>query len=328
MDIFRIDHHDDEQFERWFSVFDQAYAADHPEHPRATLAAFRGYVRGMEKSTDTACWVAADGDTWMGAVEDARPLRDNRTTVLAAVAVHPDHRRRGIGAALVDAVRFDATRAGRRRLITELPDMPSSSEAGRHFLESLGASPALATDVRSLRPPLVRTGPWMAELEEKTAGYQIVSWEGAAPEWAVESWCELAGRLVLDAPMGDLDYEPEVHDADRLRETEATIELMERRSWCAGAAIDDRLVAMTQIVTERAPDRPAYQWDTVVAPEHRGHRLGLAVKLANHRQIDASGQSVEEIWTYNATANGPMIRVNELLGFELRGHSIEFQMDW
>ena len=58
-----------------------------------------------------------------------------------------------------------------------------------------------------------------------------------------------------------------------------------------------------------------FQSGTIVAPEHRGHRLGLAIKLANHRQLRAHFPSCRVLVTGNADVNAPMNAVNEALGF-------------
>ena len=56
---------------------------------------------------------------------------------------------------------------------------------------------------------------------------------------------------------------------------------------------------------------------TVVRPEHRGHRLGLAVKIANVEELAQRAPDVRLIVTGNASANAPMIAVNEMMGFEV-----------
>ena len=60
----------------------------------------------------------------------------------------------------------------------------------------------------------------------------------------------------------------------------------------------------------------AYQQDTLVLREHRGHGLGLALKAATHagpRRRVARGCAPSGRGT--PTTNGPMIAVNEALGY-------------
>ncbi len=64
---------------------------------------------------------------------------------------------------------------------------------------------------------------------------------------------------------------------------------------------------------------------TVVHPLHRGHRLGLAVKLANLDFLAEQAPAVRLIVTGNAQTNAPMIAVNDMLGFEVAGVGMFWQ---
>jgi hypothetical protein len=45
----------------------------------------------------------------------------------------------------------------------------------------------------------------------------------------------------------------------------------------------------------------AYQWGTSVRPDHRGHRLGLAVKAANLRLLQETHPQVTTVVTTTRT---------------------------
>jgi hypothetical protein len=62
-----------------------------------------------------------------------------------------------------------------------------------------------------------------------------------------------------------------------------------------------------------------------VRRDARGHRLGLAVKLANLRLLQAERPDIEVLTTYNAEVNTHMIEVNERLGFRPVARLGEFQ---
>ena len=64
---------------------------------------------------------------------------------------------------------------------------------------------------------------------------------------------------------------------------------------------------------------------TVVHPAHRGHRLGLAVKLANLEALARRAPAVRTIVTGNAAVNAPMIAVNDMMGFRIAGEGIFWQ---
>ena len=58
---------------------------------------------------------------------------------------------------------------------------------------------------------------------------------------------------------------------------------------------------------------------TLVHPEHRGHRLGLAVKLANLEFLAEQAPAVRSSSRATRRSNAPMIAVNDMMGFEVAG---------
>lgn len=76
-----------------------------------------------------------------------------------------------------------------------------------------------------------------------------------------------------------------------------------------------RPVGHTQLVFPESDPEDVYQWDTLVLSPHRGHSLGLSLKV---HAMDSARDLLEGrklIHTYNAASNGSMIAVNELMGF-------------
>ena len=80
-----------------------------------------------------------------------------------------------------------------------------------------------------------------------------------------------------------------------------------------------RLVACTELAIGAEAPGQAWQMLTVVRPDHRGHRLGLAVKLANLDALARQEPRVGVVVTGNAVVNAPMIAVNDMMGFEVAG---------
>ena len=78
------------------------------------------------------------------------------------------------------------------------------------------------------------------------------------------------------------------------------------------------------MVNQRAAWR-GFQSGTLVSPEHRGHALGLAVKLANHRQIRAMFPDCRVLITGNADVNAAMNKVNDALGYREVERCVEMQ---
>jgi hypothetical protein len=62
-----------------------------------------------------------------------------------------------------------------------------------------------------------------------------------------------------------------------------------------------------------------------VLPEHRGHRLGLAMKLATHRRILHVYPECAYVETGNAGVNAAMKSVNDQLGYRVVERCLDVQ---
>ncbi len=60
-----------------------------------------------------------------------------------------------------------------------------------------------------------------------------------------------------------------------------------------------------------------FQWGTLVLPEHRGHRLGMAVKAANLEELARLAPERRSVQTMNDEQNPWMVQINKDLGFEI-----------
>jgi len=57
------------------------------------------------------------------------------------------------------------------------------------------------------------------------------------------------------------------------------------------------------------------QWGTYVHRDHRGHRLGMATKARNLLTVQKSHPERTLLHTTNSPVNGPMVSINEAMGF-------------
>jgi hypothetical protein len=129
-------------------------------------------------------------------------------------------------------------------------------------------------------------------------------------------------------PWGDLDWEAESWDVPRLRELERVIE-EQKRLRVVTAAHDDatgHLVAYTDLGISTLSPQTAYQWDTLVMREHRGHRLGLLVKVANLRFAQRLVPEVTRVITWNAESNKHMLAINQVIGFVPEVRNAEWEL--
>jgi RimJ/RimL family protein N-acetyltransferase len=76
---------------------------------------------------------------------------------------------------------------------------------------------------------------------------------------------------------------------------------------------------LTEIAVDPADPVWGHQMITGVTREHRGHRLGLLVKIAMLEWLREAEPTLERIQTWNAESNRYMIAVNEALGYTILG---------
>jgi len=311
---------DDALFPDWCGVWAAAQLADRPdEAPRTAtdhVALGRELLSDGGSRTGTHRAAVVDGAV-AGALRLILPLRDNGTVAIVDLAVHPDHRRRGIGSALLAEALDLAAAHGRTDVIADV-DEPGPDSPGRAFALRHGWTCDLLETRRDLVLPVDEDR--LAVLEaDAGAGYDVVTWRDRTPEDLLEDRALLARRMTTDAPQGDLPVEEEDWDGARMREHEAVSLARGRTVLSAGAVRDGRLVAYTDLQIPLAQPERAQQAGTLVLREHRGHRLGARMKVAVLRRVAAEFPAVRRISTYNSEGNRPMVAVNEALGFRPAG---------
>lgn len=294
-------------------------------------------VRAMMQDTGSHTWTGGwsavvDGET-VGAGWMRTPLLDNLELAEMTVHVLPSHQRRGIGAALVARLEDEARSRG-RRVLTGLASWPHDlgSEGlgapGPSFARAAGFDLALAEVQRELRLPVddARLAGLAAEAAAAHPAYTLRSWSGPVPDDLLQGWAEITSTLVTEAPTGDLEVEQEAVSTDTVREREAMLERQGRTKYNTVALSEaGEVVAYSDLATTVHEPGRAYQWGTLVHRSHRGHRLGLAVKVANLRLLQRERPDVVRLTTYNAEVNAHMIGVNEALGFRPVARLGDFQ---
>jgi GNAT superfamily N-acetyltransferase len=314
---------DDDLFPAWCEVWAASERAGRPgEAPRPAsdhVALGHQLVDPGGSRDGTHRAVIVDGRV-VGALRVILPTKDNPTVGIVDVAVHPVHRRRGIGGTLLaEGVRL-ASAAGRTELIADM-DEPGPNAPGRAFALHRGWTCDLLETRRDLvlPPDEQRLSDVEADARKASDGYELVIWRDRTPDDLLDDRAVLEQRMTTDAPHGDLPVEEERWDGERIREYEAVQRARGRTVLSAGAVKDGRLVAFTDLHIPLAQPQRAYQAGTLVLSEHRGHRLGALMKTAVLRELAPTMPKVRRISTYNSDSNRPIVTVNEALGFRPAG---------
>ena len=319
---------------------------DHDDHCVAARTRFESFrPNGYE---DRTIFLACENDEVVGKAVADVPLTDNLQTCYAEVIVHPERRRRGIGSALYAAVEEHARTRGRSVVMGWADHRTAFDTAGGVLTPATGAGSFPAASLPAVfaaaqgfslaqveRCSVLPVG-WdphrLAVLGADAASaagpdYALVNWVDRCPEDVLEQYAYLRQKMSTDVPVGELDWEEESWDGARVREGE------ERLARGGGSSLvravlhrpSGQLVGHT--ILQRRAEKPGivYQEDTLVLSDHRGHRLGMWLKVANLLDVVVVWPEAERIYTWNAEENRHMLDVNIELGFTPAGYTAAWQ---
>ncbi len=308
------------------AMLDAARAVDTPYWPGGIVSDLTvGLQYGWDGEPPLMA-VAHDGrGRVVGVLEVHLPAYDNKHLGFLEVTVDPSARRQGIGRSLFDAGMSRIRADGRSLVLADCVDRP----AGVEFLTAMGlerASVAIHRRLNLLALDWARLDVEYKNAESQAGAYELVRMFGRTPTDMVAEIAALT-EAINDAPTDDLDVEDEVFSPDRIIAFEAAEAARRHRTY--------RIVARHQVTGELAghtvaavdSERPGggWQYDTSVVRAHRGHRLGLWLKIAMLRWLAEDEPQLRSLDTFNAASNAHMIRVNEILGFEVMNTVITWQ---
>ncbi|MCX5174127.1 GNAT family N-acetyltransferase [Streptomyces virginiae] len=310
----------------WHRVVAASMAHDLPGVPPPGPGHVHAQLTEPALDSHRLTWSAAAPDGTTVAVAGLRlftsPTRDHLAEL--ELHVHPAHRRRGTGSRLLSAVVAACRTESRRALIVEA----AAGSPGEAFCERWGFRRAMTLDHLLMR--LDRTDeaahPHPTD-DAAPPGYRLTGWTGTVPDHLADAFAQ-AKNAMNDMPMGDLDYGTTAWDGDRVRAMAEVIADRGDTLLTVAAVHDDTTMAgYTEIVLPQGTPTRAQQYDTAVAPAHRGHGLGLWVKAAMVRRLRAEHPDVLEIETDNAEDNVHMLAVNHRLGYRSYRRTSQFQLD-
>lgn len=318
MRLVRVDPRDRAAVTASVEIVNSAQRLDDPDgEPEIPELAARWLEFGWDLEPDERyLYLAADEPV---AVLDVQlPERDNRHLVWGSIVVHPDHRRLGHGTALVGEVLRRATEAKRTTiwLGTAEDDLGARSFLecnGFHYASHDARRKQVLAEVDSERIDRLHS-----QAVEAAADYELARLLPPVPDDLLEQLVEVTAAI-NDAPMGDLTFEDEVFDLARLRDLETARVGRGDRFYRVAARHRDTGVIGGHTVLVVNPLRSTHgsQGDTAVHRDHRGHRLGLLLKIEMMRWLAEVEPDVIEVSTWNHADNRYMIDVNEAIGYRL-----------
>jgi GNAT superfamily N-acetyltransferase len=321
VDIEQLHFDDEGSIKECHLVHLAAHHADDPEGSSWMSAApFRGWLSVGWEGDPREVWLIRGTDgTVTGWYKLELPDRENVHRASLDLVVHPAHRLRGLGNALLRHAVARAVAHERTRVSGSAWD----GSAGEAFARRAGAYPTLA-DIKRVQElaelPADRLAELHATAERAAAGYTLTSWTGLVPERFLDGVAAVITALD-DAPR-TAGSERREWNAERVRADVNGIFPhlgLRQRSIAALHDASGAMAALTQVWIDPAIPDWGFQGITAVTREHRGHRLGLLTKAAMLDVLMRSEPQINRLETWNAAANAHMIAVNEALGYRVYG---------
>jgi GNAT superfamily N-acetyltransferase len=278
-------------------------------------------------------FVARSGGEIVGRASTQTQTGDDADTSWVTAHVLPEYRGRGIGRALAERVEAAVTEDGKRKAIAyatgrdaDGSQLPSPTGFGSvsadaretRFLQSRGYSLEQVERFSRLALP-------MPDLDERLAAAQVTSgpdyrvhtWGARTPDEWLEDRAIMSTRMSTDAPTAGLEEPEDVWTPERVRDTEDRIVASGRDRLLAAVehVPSGHLVGFSVLSRPRQLHRAVQQYATLVLREHRGHRLGMLLKLANLDHLARTFPGHPSVLTFNAEENRAMLDVNEAVGF-------------
>lgn len=302
------------------------HSADDPKLPAMSWRSFAAWLALGWTEDHPEAWLARNAAGHAcGWYSLAIPERENTHLAYLAPLVAPAYRRRGIGTGLVRHAAEQVHQRGRKLLASD----SRQGSPGEAFARALGARQGSSEASRVLRLDTVPRGHLArlrARAQAAAAGYSLVSWQGPAPERYLLQIARL-NQAMNDAPRSAED-EGQRWDVARVREDQARVAAQGLRYYtmAAGCERTGELAAITQLGVDPLTPDSGFQELTVVARQHRGHQLGLLVKVAMLELLADHEPLLERIFTGNADANAHMIAINTALGFQVIDHWLGWEL--
>ncbi|WP_030450720.1 GNAT family N-acetyltransferase [Herbidospora cretacea] len=277
--------------------------------PRMPAHLFRLVAERGWRAMPAENWLAVDDDRVVGGVTVHLPDRDNtHLALIRFLQVDPGHRRRGVGGALLSHVAERARAHDRSTMLVEVAE----GGPGEAFVRAKGAR-EVATQARRVLDLSTFDVP-----EREIPGYRLEFLRGRTPDPQIADMAALL-EIMNDAPLDDLPVDEERWTAADVAALEdAWTSIHQDVFTVVARAGDGSAAAFTRLFADtREPAGWARQTDTAVRRDHRGRGLGLWVKEANTAWLKRARPDLTRVITWNAVSNGPMVAINERLGYRL-----------
>ena len=301
--------------EELYQYYVPLYAEDLPDDPPIPWERQLADWRNLPEKEHVPRWALRQDGEIVAVGVAAFDLEQNLENGFARIHVRPDLRGRGLGRSIARPILDLLADNGRRRLATTVTD-GSPVEA---LVERLGLRSAYQDQRSRLtvgQVDLDLMSRWIDRAGERASDYDLVYLVAPFPEEVVKRYCDLQFQMNT-APREEFEEEDEILTPTQWRDTEQKAKAAQTvlNTYVAVHRTSGEFVGSTTVQTDLLQPEQAWQWETVVHPDHRNKGLGRWLKAALLLRLRDQYPNLERIDTWNAGSNQPMLDINHAMGF-------------
>ncbi len=297
-----------------------------------------------QENQPTRLFAARDRERMVGVARYEVEPGDDPRTAWMMVDVLPGARQFGVGAALSEKLLGVARADGIRKSIVYAVSpygagerVPSPTGFGSVPMDNpevrflVGAGYRLEQVVRAsrLELPANVTLPLPSSIDPAGPEFALHSWVDRTPEKWLAEMASLRQVMSVEDSSAGLDEPEETWTVERLLAHEDRLAASPRTLLTTAVehVPTGAIAGFTTLSVPSEPDRTIAQEDTLVRREHRGHRLGMLLKVANLVEVQRLAPGHPAVITFNAEENRHMLDINERVGFVPIGYEGAWRRD-
>lgn len=318
----------DEELAALHAVEAPIEAERRPDRVPQPLASYMAFARNLPSQFEDHTWLAETSDgtpvassaCWSNAAGDQRVMECD-------LFVRRDRRRQGIGSHLLGLICDEAADEGRSLLVWSTFGAAPAGEAFTHRLDARIARVNRTSELRLADLDWTMVEAWMREGHDRAPGYKL-EWIDGAYEETQRGDAVTFHHIMQTAPRDELVGDDVMIDEDDVAELDRALVEAGRERWTVFVRDPNgACVGGTEVTFEPWEPATVLQQNTGIEPAHRGRGLAKWAKAAMLDRLRRDRPEAERVRTGNAFSNGPMLAINDAVGFKVINTRTEWQAD-